>query len=75
MKHVSEELARFSRGRICPRNDDLSPGISPLPPRELDRRSTVCQSSPEPPPCTALSTAEEITNEQNQQANCDYRDV
>src|ERR1700687_2232317 len=38
MKHVSEELARFSGGRICPRNDDRRSGCTPLPP--LRARST-----------------------------------
>jgi len=52
-----------------------SPAYLRYPLRELDRRSTVCQSSPEPPSCTTLSTGEEITDEQNQQANSDYRDV
>ena len=75
MKHVSEELARFSGGRICPGNDDRRSGCTPLPP--LRARSTIHTLSalPRAPPSTALSTAEEITDEQNQQANSDYRDV
>ncbi len=75
MKHVSEELARFSRGRICPRNDDRqSRRISATPSASsIDDQQFV--SPPPRPPCTALSTAEEITDEQNQQANSDYRDV
>jgi hypothetical protein len=74
MKHVSEELARFSGGRICPRNDDQQSGrISATPSASsINDQQSV---SPEPLRAQPLSTAEEIIDEENQQANSDYRDV
>jgi hypothetical protein len=67
MKHVSEELARLSRGRICSRNDDRQSGRI----RATPSASTTDESqfvSPPPSPLRAQPYPQQrrsLTNKTN----------
>lgn len=68
MKHVSEGLARFSRGRICSRNDDRPPGrISATPSASsIDDQQFV---SPPPGPLRAQSYPQQRRSPTNRTNN------